>query len=128
MSLADETLVPPFALPSNRVWAKGLFGGSHKWFKARVLADVKTLAQTWRRETFDHHDDKEKLELYEELVEEALPSFVVDYLKTRSQARGLEVDVPNAGREARGPLGLARAHGPAPAGAASGRSAGTRRG
>ena len=37
MSLADESGIPAFALPPNRVWARGFYAGSHAWFKARVI-------------------------------------------------------------------------------------------
>ena len=38
VSLAEENGVPQFAMPGNRVWARGWHGGAHKWFKARVVA------------------------------------------------------------------------------------------
>ena len=37
VSLADESGVPAFAMPPNRVWARGWHAGTHKWFKARVV-------------------------------------------------------------------------------------------
>merc|ERR1712185_633273 len=52
----------------------------------REVTDVQQQTRTWRAETFDRHDEQEQLRMYRELVNDVLPSFLAEHVKTKAHA------------------------------------------
>ena len=64
---------------------KGLISKLEKE-KTREVAAVQQQTRTWRAELFDRHDEQEQLRMYRELVNDVLPPFLADHVKSKRSA------------------------------------------
>ena len=60
VNVAEINSVPEFAMPTNRVWARGWHAGVHKWFKARVVKLRRSVPRIHIAFEADEHGNSHK--------------------------------------------------------------------